>query len=237
MKILLTNDDGITSQGIQILEEELKKFGEVFVVAPKTQQSAKACSTNAFEELSYCIIDNHHISVEGTPVDCVEVGLALLNTSIDLIVSGCNDGYNLSQYIMYSGTCGACVQAVHSKKRAIAFSIKSKDYFWLLKSFIAPTMDYILKHSLLSNQYFLNVNFPIEEAFKGFKITKIYPTYEQFSAITNDNKCQIVRNVVSISSKDDSDRIAVKQNYISITPLKQNMFNEKIYAKVKNKLK
>ena len=176
MNILLTNDDGINALGIKKVEEILSEYGNVYVVAPLVEQSGKGCSINAFKGVKIHKINNNHIAVEGSPVDCVEVALAMLDVNFDLVVSGCNNGYNLSQDVMYSGTCGACVQANLAKKKAIALSIKNYHYFDNLDVVLKPTLDYVLKNDLLSENYFLNINFPTEVNHKGIKFTKVYAT-------------------------------------------------------------
>ena len=100
MNILLTNDDGINAPGIKKVESILQKYGNVYVVAPKYEQSGKACSINAFKGVSIEKIDKNHIAVEGSPVDCVEIALALLDiktrrkyTEAEIVSLGCNSPF------------------------------------------------------------------------------------------------------------------------------------------------
>ena len=158
MNILLTNDDGINALGIKKVEEILKQYGNVFVVAPLVEQSGKACSINAYRSVKIHKIDKNHIAVDGSPVDCVEVALSMLDVDFDLIVSGCNNGYNLAHDVMYSGTCGACVQALFACKKAIALSMKYNQDVSLLDDLLPETLNYIFKNNLLSTNYFLNLN-------------------------------------------------------------------------------
>ena len=210
MNILLTNDDGIASLGLKKLEEVLSNYGNVYVVAPSTQQSGKACGISAFFGVCVNKIDNNHISVEGTPVDCVEVACAMINKKIDLVVSGCNSGYNLSQDIMYSGTCGACVQASLSKIPSIAFSVKNKDYFHQIDKYAKQVLDFIFTNNLLDSSYFLNVNIPESES-KGIKLTKVYePIYESYYPILVDsetNKYIIERKPINSIDYEDCDKL------------------------------
>ena len=239
MNILLTNDDGIDSLGLKKLEEVLSNYGNVYVVAPLTQQSGKACGISAFFGVCVNKIDNNHLSVEGTPVDCVEVACAMINKKIDLVVSGCNSGYNLSQDILYSGTCGACVQASLSKIPSIAFSVKNKDYFHQIDKYAKEVLDYIFDNDLLDSSYFLNVNIP-EGKSKGIKLTKVYgPIYETYYPILIDsetNKYIIERKPINIINNEDCDKVAVNNGYISLTVLSQNLFKDELYKKVEEKL-
>ena len=239
MNIILTNDDGIDSLGLKKLEEVLSNYGNVYVVAPLTQQSGKACGISAFFGVCVNKIDNNHLSVEGTPVDCVEVACAMINKKIDLVVSGCNSGYNLSQDIMYSGTCGACVQASLSKIPSIAFSVKNKDYFHQIDKYAKEVLDYIFDNDLLDSSYFLNVNIP-EGKSKGIKLTKVYgPIYETYYPILIDsetNKYIIERKPINIINNEDCDKVAINNGYISLTVLSQNLFKDELYKKVEEKL-
>lgn len=239
MNILLTNDDGIDSLGLKKLEEVLSNYGNVYVVAPLTQQSGKACGISAFFGVCVNKIDNNHLSVEGTPVDCVEVACAMINKKIDLVVSGCNSGYNLSQDIMYSGTCGACVQASLSKIPSIAFSVKNKDYFHQIDKYAKEVLDFIFDNDLLDSSYFLNVNIP-EGKSKGIKLTKVYgPIYETYYPILIDsetNKYIIERKAINEINNEDCDKVAINNGYISLTVLSQNLFKDELYKKVEEKL-
>lgn len=239
MNILLTNDDGIDSIGLKKLEKILSEYGNVYVVAPKTQQSGKACSISALFGVCVNKIDNNHLAVEGTPVDCVEVACAMINKKIDLVVSGCNSGYNLSQDIMYSGTCGACVQASFSKLSSIAFSVKGKDYFEQVDKYAKEVLDFIFKNNLLDSSYFLNVNIPESDA-KGIKLTKIYsPIYESYYEVLIDSETKkyvIERKPINVINNEDCDKVAVNNGYISITPLSQNLFKDELYQKIEEKI-
>ena len=240
MNILLTNDDGINALGIKKVEEILKKYGNVYVVAPTVEQSGKACSINAYRGVKIHKIDSNHISVDGSPVDCVEIALAMIDVDFDLIVSGCNNGYNLSQDVMYSGTCGACIQSLLANKKAIALSIKNSSYFDLLDELLPQTLDYVFKNELLSNQYFLNINFPITLDHKGFMFTKVYtPINETYYPINTEEKDVyiIARKETKQYNNIDSDKNAVNEGYISITPMSQSIYNETMLDLLKNKIK
>ena len=239
MNIVLTNDDGIDSLGLIKLEKILSEYGNVYVVAPKSQQSGKGCGISAFMGVIVNKIDNNHLSVEGTPVDCVETACAFINKKIDLVVSGCNSGYNLSQDIMYSGTCGACVQASIAKIPSVAFSVKGKEYFEQIDLYAKEVLDYIFKNNLLDSSYFLNVNIPTGKP-NGIKLTKVYqPIYESYSPVLIDSESKkyiIDRTSLNEINNEDCDKVAVNNGYISITVLSQNLFKEELYKKIKAKI-
>lgn len=240
MNILLTNDDGINSIGLKKLENVLKKYGDVYVVAPSFQQSAKGCATTAFLGLKVHKIDDKHLAVDGTPVDCVEVACALLDVKIDLVVSGCNEGYNLGVDIMYSGTCGACFQASIASLPSIAFSCKNSSFFYQIDRFVPMVLDYIFSKNILSNKYYLNVNFPENDSNVNIKLTKLAPynheRYFPVNYIDFGNTIIIDRKSTSKFNDDSYDENAVKSGFISITPLSQNLFQKKFFNNIKKRI-
>ena len=226
MTILLTNDDGFLAPGLLALKEILKKYGEVFVIAPHYHQSGKSCGITFFKNLTIHNIDDHTWTVEGTPADCVIVASMLLGDKIDLVVSGVNNGYNMSYDAMYSGTCGACYQALMFNKKAIAFSVTK--FFTEGHPQIDEEMEkvfkYILDNDLASNKYFLNVNMqePRYEKPKGIKFTRLYPRPSSFYMDVHNIPKHIFK--VDHDYKVDKSDIqydipATDQGYISITPL------------------
>jgi len=222
MKILLTNDDGYNSDGIQILYRKLQKYGTVLLVAPHRHMSGASVSRIFWDE---AVVHRHKsdiISVEGTPADAVAFALHGLEFDPDLVVSGINDGFNIGGDTVYSGTVGACMEALKGKKKAIAFSA---DYHYFEPAFqeFDLVMDYILNHDLLSTEYLLNVNF-ISRNFaksKGIMITDlgfrpVSHFYEQSTFGTYKSK----RKFLPFEFEEGTDLYAVENGYISITPLK-----------------
>ena len=126
MKILITNDDGIFSEGLAILTKWATKLGEVYVVAPSQQQSGKshAITIHSPFEISKVTLglgEKEAYAVGSTPVDCVRFATLGLGIQFDLIFSGINKGYNLGEDILYSGTVGALFEASLRRTNAIAF--------------------------------------------------------------------------------------------------------------------
>ena len=122
MNILLTNDDGYNSEGIHILKELLNKYGTVVIVAPKGAMSAKSVSITLEKGIKVEQVDKTTFICEGTPADCVSFGCNALSIKFDLVVSGCNNGFNLSYDTMYSGTVGAALEALTYGIPSIAVS-------------------------------------------------------------------------------------------------------------------
>ena len=158
-------------------------------------------------------------------------GLYGINRKIDLVVSGCNHGYNITLDTMYSGTIGACTQALFSRIPAIAFSCQFN--YDLVEKYFDYVMDYILNNNLISDSYLLNVNFKI----KGIQITKQHtPKIDYFFDVYEDVVVDR-RTDVRKDAKKGTDVYAIFHDYVSITPLQINQFNEKFYKEVKRKTK
>ena len=225
MRFLLTNDDGYLAPGINALKKILCKYGEVFVIAPHSAKSGMSCAISFFNNLVIHEIDDHTWSVEGTPADCVIVASQILK-DIDVVVSGCNNGYNLSYDSLYSGTCGACYQALMFGKKAIAFSCaKFQEDAWQIGEDMEKDLKYILDNDMLSNQYFLNVNMQetIYPKAKGIKVTKLYPRPSIFvNKLLHPAKHIYFydHEYVTDNENMEYDIGATKQGYISITPQK-----------------
>ena len=243
MKILVTNDDGINAEGLRYLVDFAKKLGDVIVVSPKFEQSAMSHALKIVEPFECIKVDKGFgvdtYSVDSTPADCVRYAHYGLEEKIDVVLSGINRGYNLGEDIMYSGTCGACVQASLSKIPSIAFSVKNKDYFHQIDKYAKKVLDYIFDNDLLDSSYFLNVNIP-EGKSKGIKLTKVYgPIYETYYPILIDsetNKYIIERKAINEINNEDCDKVAINNGYISLTVLSQNLFKDELYKKVEEKL-
>lgn len=229
MNILLVNDDGFGAEGIILVEEILQSFGEVYVVAPKEHQSGKGCSIILSPSYKYIKVDDHHYMVDGVPTSCTMFGLNGLGIDFDLVVSGCNKGFNLTIDTMYSGTVGACFEALFQRKPAIAISCDSN--FDIVKENLKFVLDYIFENNLLSLQYLLNINFPLGKKVKGIKKTTLHPAHVKynFEVDASSSTYKYRRYNVFDDAKEDSDVYAVNNGYVSITPLRMTTFNEEDY--------
>ena len=131
--ILVTNDDGVTSEGIHALADAMRPLGEVIVVAPLQEASAIGHALTLRRPLRIEAISNGVYGVDGTPTDCVNLGCAILLKSKlpDLVVSGINKGWNLGDDITYSGTVSGALEGALLGPPGIAVSLKR-----------APTYDF-----------------------------------------------------------------------------------------------
>ena len=167
MRILLTNDDGIFSEGIQVLKEYLDIIAEVTVIAPDRERSTISHAITLRKPLKIREIKikgkSWGVSINGTPADCVIVGLLeiMKDNKPDLIVSGINHGPNLGNDIIYSGTVGAAMEGAMRNIPSLAVSINGYKNFEFNSAsrFTKKIISNLIKHNL-PNNLLLNVNFP-----------------------------------------------------------------------------
>lgn len=221
MNILLTNDDGYSMNGLKVVFDILSKKHNVVVVAPNEVMSAKSVSIIIGSPIEVKKIDEHTYSCSGTPADCVAFGLSSLDTKFDLVISGCNHGLNVSYDTMYSGTVGACLQALTYRVPAIALSCDSN--FAIVEKYLDSVLDYINDNNLLSKEYLLNVNFPLGDYASEIKMTHVYYRKEvTYYSKTGENLYLALRDIDDENCTDtDSDVYAVYHHQISITKMKK----------------
>ncbi len=238
MKILVTNDDGIFAQGLWTLVEELKSIARVVIVAPDREQSAIGTAVTLRQPLRVqrvrpMVPGVETYAVEGTPADSVILALdKLAKNKIDLVISGINQGPNLGDDVLISGTVGAALQGYLRGFPALAISINSVDNLHLdnaakLAALLAKKID----TDALPANIFLNVNLPNLPLtkIKGVKITRLaskshIDTVEE----GHDGKRAyywLVRQKVNKNTDKKTDIWVIEQGNISITPLHTNLLN------------
>lgn len=163
MKILVTNDDGVFSEGLKQLAEAACAYGDVVVYAPdeKCSGMSRAITIKGTLRITPVKISDNFIaySVSGTPTDCVRVAINRMPERPDLILSGINDGYNLGHDIVYSGTVAAAREGAEAGIRSVAFSQPPKSSFQTAERFFPQIMDRLLSEEM-SDERLINVNFP-----------------------------------------------------------------------------
>ena len=235
MKILLTNDDGYNATGINILKEKLAKYGEVTVVAPSTHMSGKSISITIGEWMKVDKIDDNTYAVHGTPADCISFAIAGLKQDFDIVVSGCNNGHNLSYDTLFSGTVGACLAALMSRKKCVALSAPFDD-FSVLEDNFDEIWEFIMEYNLLNEQYLLNINLPRSKS-KGIKFGKLYYRNDFYYFEKNKDEYYALRDVEEIDKMPkDADCRLVKEGYIVITPMTRTPFDENLYQELLNRV-
>jgi 5'-nucleotidase len=229
-RILVTNDDGIFSEGIAALAKALEAVGEVTVVAPASEQSAAAHSLTLSRPLRIRQIDERHYSVDGTPTDCVT--LALTKIMADrlpaIVISGINYGPNLGDDVTYSGTVAGALEASVFSLPGIAVSLVTRSNFDFshAAAFAAELTRKVLAEGLPEGTI-LNVNAPPGEI-RGSRIThqgiKIART-EIIEGLDPRGRAYYWIGEQQTSWKQDagSDYAAIEEGLVSITPLRTDM--------------
>ncbi len=231
MKILLTNDDGYNSDGIQALYKVLSIDHDVFFAAPLTQKSSAGHAVSLFKPMKLKKITDGY-AIDGTPADCVKVALFGLYKDIkfDLVVSGINNGANMGCDIFYSGTVAAAREGLLNDIPGIACSMQrlgeDKDYYAaanFINSLIAKLFGSILKEQIV-----LNINFPLGGVYDNVKVThlgkRVYNDTIYFEEKGNDKFASIVGDCVSFLHCKGSDLNCVDEGGVSITPLSNEYF-------------
>lgn len=220
MRILVTNDDGIFSEGLRYLVEFAQTLGEVIVVAPKREQSAKSQSINVktgftiekinlFEGIESYMVDS-------TPSDCVRVAIYYLKLDFDMVFSGINNGYNAGEDILYSGTVAAATEGALINKPSLAFSTIYSSFEG--KKFLKESFDYVMDNKLFEKHNFWNINIPPKA--RGIKITKQGLTnFDTFFENRDGLLYQLGDPHFEKETDEEADVKALNDDYISITPL------------------
>lgn len=235
MKFLLTNDDGYNAPGILLLKDKLLKYGDVTIVAPFEHMSAKSASITLGEWLKVEKIDDQTFAVHGTPTDCTSLALAGLFIDADIVVSGCNNGPNLSYDVLLSGTIGACFGAAVFRKKTVAFSAPFDDFTCLINHF-DEIWEYIVKHNLLSEEYVLNVNLPRGE-YKGIALARLFYRKDRYYYQQNKDTYYALRDTQEyLEMPEDADCRLVKEGYVVITPVSRIPFDDSQYELLKKKV-
>lgn len=235
MKILITNDDGIYAPGINALTDALSQVADIAVVAPDRERSAVSHSLTLHHPLRAVRLAPWRYSVDGTPTDCVNLGVhSLIDFQPDMVVSGINRGANLGDDVTYSGTVAAALEATLMGIPAFAISLASlddnADYSNAAK--FAARLALILAEKGLPKDTFLNVNVPVspdvlsltplvtvqgKRRYEGSIVDKVDPRGRSYYWIGAAD--------LDFHDIEGSDYAAVKRGHISITPLHLDMTN------------
>jgi 5'-nucleotidase len=237
VNILVSNDDGIYSEGIWALARQLSKIAAVTIVAPDREQSAVGTAVNLRKQLRVQKITPLHpgiqaYSVEGTPSDSVIVGLAkIMQEKVDLVVSGINQGTNLGEDVLISGTVGAALSGYLRGFPALAVSCESTRWNEAYLSEVGRFAALLAQRAFtlgLTSSLFLNINLPDLDisAIRGIRLTRLaHKSHVNTVEEGHDGKrsyYMLVRETVNHQVDSRSDIMASAQGFITITPL--NLF-------------
>jgi 5'-nucleotidase len=243
MKILVSNDDGVHAPGIHALAKEIASIGDIVVVAPDRNRSGASHSLTLTRPLQIRQLDNGYYSVDGTPTDCVHLALTgFLEMSMDVVVSGINQGANLGDDVHYSGTVAAAMEGRYLGFPALAFSIVGDNIkHYDTAAIIARQLVLNLHTTMLPSQTILNVNIPdlpIAEI-KGLHVTRLGTRHGAEPTIKDyDPRGRPIYWIgppgLAADAGPGTDFYAVSQGFVSITPLHIDMTQYKVFDKLSN---
>ena len=239
MQILVTNDDGISAPGLWTLVKELKNFAQVVVVAPDREQSATGTAVTLRQPLrvqrvASMVTGVEAYSVEGTPCDSVILALGkLMKNSAKLVISGINQGPNLGDDILISGTVGAALQGYLRGLPALAISVANTEKPYLDNAAkLAKILSKKIDIKGLSKDIFLNINLPnlLLAEIKGIKITQpAHKTHIDTVEEGHDGRRKyywLIRQKLGTNTDENTDIQALEQGNISITALHTSLFGK-----------
>ncbi len=247
MRILITNDDGITAPGLSVCEsiaaELAGKDGEVWVVAPAFEQSGVSHCISYIRPMMLQQISERRYAVEGSPADCVIAGLneILKDNPPDLILSGVNRGHNVAEETLYSGTIGGAMEAALHGFKAIAMSqyygagnVRLDDQFEAARKLGADTCRRLLDNAPWDNdgyEVFYNINFPPLPAkdARGIKVTnqgrRSEPTFGVEPQLSPNGRSYLwlKHGARSDNAEKGTDARESSDGWITVTPLRADL--------------
>ena len=225
-RILVTNDDGYRSHGIKVLAEAFGRLGDVTIVAPIDEASAIGHALTLRRPLRLEAISDHVFGVDGTPTDCVNIAVTQVFKGLpDLIVSGINKGWNLGDDVTYSGTVAGALEGALLGVPSLAVSLRQTrgEYDFSHAAHAAASIAESMLARPLPGRTFLNINVPKGQP-KGFRVTvQAKRNHVTSVAERHDPKGRayfwIEEGQDEWHPHDRSDYQAVRDGYVSVTPL------------------
>ncbi|GAB4464127.1 MAG: 5'/3'-nucleotidase SurE [Burkholderiaceae bacterium] len=235
MRILVSNDDGYLAPGLAALVEAMRPFGEVTVVAPEQNHSGASNSLTLTRPLTVHRADNGFLFINGTPTDCVHIALTgLLERRPDLVVSGINNGQNMGDDTIYSGTVAGAMEGFLFGVPSIAFSLVERGYAHL-DSAARVAADVVARYIAdpIPGPFLLNVNIPNlpYEAIRGIVGTRLGKRHHAEPVIRGESpRGETIYWVGGAGSAREAgpgtDFHATANGYVSVTPLQVDLTHD-----------
>jgi 5'-nucleotidase len=229
MRILIANDDGVLAPGLKALHGALTDYAECVVVAPHEDRSGAGSSLTLDRPLRPFTLENGFIGLNGTPTDCVHLGInALYENAIDMVVAGINHGANLGDDVLYSGTVAAALEGRFLSRTAMAFSLVGRqgDNMTTAAS-IARRMVETHDQLDLPPRTILNINIPNMplDQIKGIRLTRLGHRSRAAKPVRWVDPRGKEGYWISVAGDaedggEGTDFHAVMQGYVSVTPLR-----------------
>ncbi|MBE0488848.1 MAG: 5'/3'-nucleotidase SurE [Halomonas sp.] len=229
-RLLLSNDDGVHAPGLRALHDALLPHARLRVVAPDRDKSGASNSLTLSRPLSLTDMDNGFYSVDGTPADCVYLGVnGLWDEKPDLVISGINHGGNLGDDVLYSGTVAAAMEGRNLGMAAIAMSLMGSRHFETAGR-VAASLVGAADQLSLPPRSLLNVNVPDLpwDEIQGFRVTRLGyrgPASRPLEVRDPRGRARWWIAAAGENADDgaDTDFAAVEAGYVSITPLQTDL--------------
>ena len=238
MRILISNDDGVTAPGIHALANALSCVSQISVVAPDRNRSGASNSLTLSHPLRIRELDNGYYSVDGTPTDCVHLALTgFISQEMNMVVSGINEGGNLGDDVLYSGTVAAAMEGRFLGLPSIAISMVGLHIsHFETAAAIAKQLVLKLSKSPLPLQTILNVNVPDLplDKIEGMDVTRLGKRHSSEPVVkSHDPRGRDIYWVGPPGTEADAgpgtDFYAIKNNRVSITPLHLDMTHYSVF--------
>lgn len=239
MKICITNDDGIHSEGLLRLVQWAGRLGEVIVYAPKVEQSAKSHAVQIHHAYQVKPVDVpgavRAYAVDSTPADCVRIAVLGRHEQFDLVISGINRGLNIGQDIIYSGTVSAAMEAVALGIPGLALSTEPESFDAAIAN-LDRVWDYIHARDLFAHARLWNVNIPLDTTGEIILTRQGGPYYsDEFGLEPDDMYRPLGKDVYTPRENSDFDTdCTLRDRRISITPLTIDRTDWKAYQALKD---
>ena len=232
-RILITNDDGIHSEGIKALEDALKEIGDVYVVAPESEMSGASHSLTLARPLRIRQIDERHWTVDGTPTDCVTFAINRILSAAEqphICASGINHGANMGDDATYSGTVAGAMESTILGVPGIAFSlVANRNHDFSEAAKVARDLTRKAIEEGLPDGTLLNINVP-KGSPKGIRITKqgfknARPVISEHTDPRGKFYYWIGEERSGFHAEGGTDFEAVDEGFVSVTPMRSDLTN------------
>ncbi len=241
IRILVTNDDGVHSKGLHALAASLRGVGEVTVVAPDRERNAAGHALTLHKPLRADLLEEGVFAINGTPTDCVNLGIRLMKSRPHLVVSGINKGENLGEDVTYSGTVSAAMEGTLLGIPSFAISLAGEgDYLFEAAAQFSYRLSLVILKEGLPKGTLLNVNVPNlpEKKIKGVKLTRLGTrVYKDIIVEKTDPRGKkyywIAGKRIVFQGTRDGDFQALRAKKISVTPLELDLTDHRSLKKLK----
>lgn len=232
MALLISNDDGVNAEGIQVLAEVLSKTFDIHVVAPDRDHSGASGSLTLGRPLRVTTLRNGYVCVDGTPVDSVHLGISSLSDDEpDRVISGINSHENLGDDVLYSGTVAAAIEGRFLNQPAIAVSLVNRgQHFYVTAARVVLDLLNNKNELNLPPKTVLNVNVPDipYEQLKGVKVTRLGHRAKGLAPEKISDPRGRERYWIAAAGEGDdagpgTDFYAVANDFVSVTPIQVDM--------------